>query len=877
MAASNDNTGHAALGGDWELEYTVGQVDTEIALSEEAQQNWGHLLNVTVDATSTGTAAQFSSGATVSHNTTGMDRLMLVGISFGDSLGESVDTVTYNGAALTRVGFQNNADTNSAHVEIWSLVAPDTGTHDVVVNFSGSGHAGATVGVITFNGVDQATALGSFGSSEGDSAAPTTTVSSNPAEIVFSVVGLSESSDLNLTPNAGSETWDLYQDQSNGAGLTQSGAASVVSSWTVPTSGKWAAGGVSIKAASSEGMAVWRDNARTGPEYNVFDGSAFGTAGNSLTLGELKVIQAAEAPTRDEAIVVGVETGSRIIRGQIWNGTTWTALPLNNLGIADADDFQGFDVAYEQASGDAVIVWNDAGTLKTSTWNGTSWTAPATVTAYSGVEARHMNLAASPNSDEMVLTISDTNKDEFALVWDGSSWGNQIALVGSGRQDHTDMSVTFERVSGDAMVVYAKDQADVHYRTWNGSSWSGESAITAPAGPAGKARWTDLAADPNSDRIGLAVLTESEDLWLAVWDGSTWNDADKVTATLDTNDRNYRNIAIAFENAGGEILATYGSEATAVSYRTWAPGGGWTAEQVGPNLGDKATSMTLDTDPQDNRIMLSVLDEGSDLNFVLWDGTAWGTPTEQEIDTGQSNAQPFAFVWQVDTTPSQAAPTLALPNSERPVFINEIHYDNLGTDTGEAIELAGRAGSSVNGWSLVLYNGADGSNYRTEALSGTFLNQSSGYGTLVFNFPTNGIQNDVDAIALVDAAGTVREFISYEGAFTALDGPAQGLTSVDIGVAESGTTPVGYSLQQTGVGPTYTWQAESSSTFGTLNTGQSFAALPSGGLTYREGDVATVIDATARISDVDSADFALGKLTVDFTAGGTAERPPGDT
>ena len=50
------------------------------------------------------------------------------------------------------------------------------------------------------------------------------------------------------------------------------------------------------------------------------------------------------------------------------------------------------------------------------------------------------------------------------------------------------------------------------------------------------------------------------------------------------------------------------------------------------------------------------------------------------------------------------------------VFINEIHYDNTGTDTGEAIEVAGPAGTDLTGWSLVLYNGSTGALYNTTAL-----------------------------------------------------------------------------------------------------------------------------------------------------------------
>lgn len=56
-------------------------------------------------------------------------------------------------------------------------------------------------------------------------------------------------------------------------------------------------------------------------------------------------------------------------------------------------------------------------------------------------------------------------------------------------------------------------------------------------------------------------------------------------------------------------------------------------------------------------------------------------------------------------------------------FINEIHYDNVSTDSGEGIEIAGPAGTSLSGWSLVLYNGNGGTVYNTVNLSGTISNQ----------------------------------------------------------------------------------------------------------------------------------------------------------
>ena len=49
-----------------------------------------------------------------------------------------------------------------------------------------------------------------------------------------------------------------------------------------------------------------------------------------------------------------------------------------------------------------------------------------------------------------------------------------------------------------------------------------------------------------------------------------------------------------------------------------------------------------------------------------------------------------------------------------------------------------------------------------------------------------GFTNDPDGIALIAPDGSVREFLSYEGSFTATNGLASGHTSVDVGVSESG-------------------------------------------------------------------------------------------
>ena len=251
VAASTDDTGHTIFGGNWDLEYSTGQIETSVALSEQAQANWGHLLNVTIDSTTTGTAATNASSVTVSHTTSGTDRLMLVSVSIGDHNGDSVSGVTYNGNALSHVGTQ--AGVGQTRVEIWSLVAPDLGTHDVVVSFATNAHDGATVGAITFNDVHQTNALGAFGGADGDSASTATAgIASDANDLVFAAVAAQDSSDVEFTANTGSELWDLFRDTANASATTIAGAAGgVTANWTMSNNAQWAVGGVAINATSA--------------------------------------------------------------------------------------------------------------------------------------------------------------------------------------------------------------------------------------------------------------------------------------------------------------------------------------------------------------------------------------------------------------------------------------------------------------------------------------------------------------------------------------------------------------------------------------------------------------------------------------------------
>ncbi len=208
------------------------------------------------------------------------------------------------------------------------------------------------------------------------------------------------------------------------------------------------------------------------------------------------------------------------------------------------------------------------------------------------------------------------------------------------------------------------------------------------------------------------------------------------------------------------------------------------------------------------------------------------------------------------------------------VFINELHYDNDGTDAGEAIEIAGPAGVDLTGCSLVLYNGSNGEVYDTAALTGIIPDQQNGFGTLPVSYPSNGIQNgSPDGIALAGPSAVI-QFLSYEGTVTAVGGPADGLLSVDIGVSEASSTPVGDSLQLGGTGSgtgDFTWATATPNTFGAVNSGQTFSGTPGAGNPCAGGDPGDLDSLVINEIHADPASDLSGDANRDGTRDASAD------
>jgi hypothetical protein len=169
-----------------------------------------------------------------------------------------------------------------------------------------------------------------------------------------------------------------------------------------------------------------------------------------------------------------------------------------------------------------------------------------------------------------------------------------------------------------------------------------------------------------------------------------------------------------------------------------------------------------------------------------------------------------------------------LPATSQAAWINEIDYDQPGTDEAEFLEIVLAPGASIADYSVELYNGSNGALYDTltSFTAGDVINGYTVFTTGILS--SNSIQNGApDGVALVES-GTLVQFLSYEGSFVAVGGTADGVSSTDIVVDDSNVASA-VSVGLIGTGDEYsdfTWAQNLTPSSSQVNPGQSIIPEP---------------------------------------------------
>lgn len=166
-------------------------------------------MAVAVGTVTTGTVSS-STGLTFSHDATGASLLMVYAGSRGSG-GPTVTGVTFNGVSMTLVDGGVEAQTGGYW---YYLLAPATGSHNVVVSFSGTVNAGGTA--VNLSGTSTTVPIGGFGKTQFNGG---TTATRNTTCVATSILlaGFSLTNSGNAITVDGSQTSDSNFSYTNSA------------------------------------------------------------------------------------------------------------------------------------------------------------------------------------------------------------------------------------------------------------------------------------------------------------------------------------------------------------------------------------------------------------------------------------------------------------------------------------------------------------------------------------------------------------------------------------------------------------------------------------------------------------------------------------
>ena len=201
-----------------------------------------------------------TSPATFAHTVpVGDNRLLVVSVMVeGNESVSGISGITFNGDALTfQVRQTSGGNESDSAVEIWTLVAPDEVSADVVVTFSSN----ATPWGITatnFTGVDQILPIGATAGNSGNNGDVSVSLNNYSAgSLVFGAATKDNEDVTSFSPNSGTEHWDVATGSNDddlriwGASITTGtvGTHALSATPQTSTSGDWAMAAIEIRMA----------------------------------------------------------------------------------------------------------------------------------------------------------------------------------------------------------------------------------------------------------------------------------------------------------------------------------------------------------------------------------------------------------------------------------------------------------------------------------------------------------------------------------------------------------------------------------------------------------------------------------------------------
>ena len=376
----------------------------------------------------------------------------------------------------------------------------------------------------------------------------------------------------------------------------------------------------------------------------------------------------AACPKRNELISVMVSADANNTT-RLWtyrfNGSSWTKYSPYGSEIGPSISRGVADVAYEQDSGKALVVYargsgsSAANVLRYVVWDGTSWSSESAATSDLGSEIYWVKLYPKPQTNEIVAVVQLQNNTIRSFVWDGNSWSDGVNLqsaASSSAQQCFDAVYESQRKKFILVCSSGTANGTVQYTIWDSTGWSSTQYFTFGTSDnplsANPVSWIKLACKPSESNEVLMVVSDSDsshNIGSAVWNGTSWiQNPSPLTATAGTVAP--RKFDVAYEQQSGRGMIVYRD----VNYQyplyvTYTTASGWSSPTAGNSIGGYIRWLSLAADYGSNNILLVCSDFNTptpDLSLQIWNGSSWSS--NNKIETEMSERESFAVTYRKD-------------------------------------------------------------------------------------------------------------------------------------------------------------------------------------------------------------------------------------
>jgi len=402
-------------------------------------------------------------------------------------------------------------------------------------------------------------------------------------------------------------------------------------------------------------------------------------------------IRLKENPVGDERILMaGIYAGTNDY--EIWV-TTWVdgnwanssiqladALPTGAPGM---DDCRGFDIAFEDQSGEGLICYtkNTADTLYYRIWSGGTFSVEYSTSGLptgDTLTPYWIKMTRRPGYDDIALIYlaSDgTNHEIGALIWDGANnkFSQQILLESEASSfSKESFDVCALNQSRDFMFVWGSGTVlgvtNLESRRWNGSFGNEVPVGVSGSSLDGVPEFLVLKCN-TTDQLMLAITDAGDGVSAIRYNGSNW---DSSVNTFDIGARGIDNKYVDLEwedsDDGNWCILVFGDGAD-TDWAYW-DGTGWTKTSGLWGGADESNRVELMKQPDGNIWLCAYRNDSQDYVVQRWDVTnnVWDSSTTifNVVDSYTSYYQKFCFSPKTtsaslppDTTPPAAITTIS--------------------------------------------------------------------------------------------------------------------------------------------------------------------------------------------------------------------------